>query len=137
MKDIFFTEEDLRELISEYLPEGKIDRRPSLELMKISETIIKILAAFHIRTSIDAIYDAFYSMQYPIIAIEPSLPTKTLLPYIETNSHLLYIGINLDKLEKLYTFARSLKGIQKSNYKQSAQFFEKLSSYPYVLQVFG
>lgn len=93
---------DLERFILLFLPELKIDSKtPELELSTITINIVRVLECIELSTSINDIFEAFRNLSYPIAVIEPQNENIKGQPYSDTNSHAIYIGVNLDKLKEL------------------------------------
>ena len=99
--------ESLEQLIGLLLPEGKIIEDKNFELTEISLVLLTIINSIGFHTTLEAIFNAFYNLHYPMSVIEP-LQVKDSKPYIDTNSHAIYIAVNADKLTLLNEYFRFL-----------------------------
>jgi hypothetical protein len=92
----------LERFISEFLPEKKLERKYSqLELTAVAGTIISALDNINYTVSLEDIFKAFRNLSYPMSVIEPMNAAFTGQPYIDTNSHAIYIAVSRAQLKAL------------------------------------
>jgi len=110
------SQSDLERFNLLFLPELKIDRKiPQLELRTIATNIVKVLECIGLSTSVNDIFEAFRNLSYPIAVIEPQYENIKGQPYSETNSHAIYIGVNLDKLKELSSIPDNINDANNKN----------------------
>lgn len=97
----------LERLLNVLLPEGALSQRKAFELKNIYAIVNAVINNFGQDTTIEAIFDSFYTLKYPMSVIEP-LRGQVLKPYVTTNSHVIYIGIDKHSLENLIEYYRVL-----------------------------
>ena len=98
----------LERFITLFLPEGKLVCDEELELLRVSKLIALVLGIVHQQTTPNVIFEAFYNLRYPMSAVEPLQKGEILQPYIDTNSHALYLAIDSDKLTGLVEFSKAI-----------------------------
>jgi hypothetical protein len=136
MRKQYIKSTSIERLIRLLFPEGKIGKGP-VELRHIADTLHKILEPLGLQISLEHLFKGFLELSYTIAVIEPLSENIKLKPYLDTNSNLIYIGIDSQSIVRLKTLSKVLaegKILQSHNsrlfYDQLINFFinEKLIS---------
>lgn len=101
MKEINMQTKFLEQFIVDFLPEGKLVKKPEAELTAISMVLHIFFPSQELPVLCEQIFDIFFTLQYPISVVEPTRQEHTLKPYITTNSHTIYVAIDRAKLQEL------------------------------------
>jgi len=92
----------LERFIREFLPEKKLERKyRQLELTAIAGVIIPAIDYIGYTVSLESIFEAFRRLSYPMSVIEPQHAGMSGQPYIDTNSHAIYIAVDTKQLRAL------------------------------------
>lgn len=114
-----------RFLIS-FIPEGSIVKTSKGELRYISAIINGILYSLDYITSPEDIFLAFQKLSYPMSVIEPLQPGNMSQPYVQTNSHAIYIGINTEAMQAIAEVLHHLDAPDKPCSSEVRKLYEDL-----------
>ncbi|ALM47855.1 hypothetical protein AMR72_02450 [Flavobacterium psychrophilum] len=91
----------LESFLLKFIPEDKVTGSSETELRYISSLISDLLYHVNYFTTIDAVFTAFENLSYPISVIEPLKKGNCAIPYVQTNSNTIYIGVQTSALKKI------------------------------------
>jgi hypothetical protein len=129
MKKKELSENELLHFLKLLLPEGKIGKaNSSIELKTIVNVVSIVLETINRRSSFESIFNAFQKLSYPLSVVEPVDVGTKLKPYISTNSHAIFIGVDVDVLTTLKRFAASPNN-EKSASHENRAIHEKLMQF--------
>jgi len=100
-------QKQLQNFLQKFLPEAKVIKSPLTELEYVSAIIYDIMYKLNYYVTIQEVFLAFQNLSYSISVVEPRSVGKMSSPYNETNSHSIYIGIEVKSLGKFSRLARS------------------------------
>jgi hypothetical protein len=120
--------DSIERLITLFLPPGKIGRKADNELRLIAETLDKLLEPLELQLPIEWLFRGFQNLSYPIAVIEPLAENVRLKPYLDTNSNLIYIGVDGTSILKLRALSKKMAKEKSLNSKQFELLCDKLMS---------
>lgn len=119
----------LERFITTFLPEGKIQHRGGNELRYVEEILRSIVPSIAMEISCDDLFQAFTSLSYSIAVTEPLNAGEKQKPYLDTNSHAIYIGLDADQLATLKIYVDTLYLKKQMLSGKGLKFYEQLMTF--------
>ena len=114
--------------ITSFLPEViTVNKSSNTELTYVTGILnILFTKMYGMHLNPDLIFEAFESLTYGISVIEPRKPSRTSQPYIETNSHAIFINISPLTMHDMEILANYEENNNKSLSMESGELLLKL-----------